>query len=114
MNLVSLITFLAGILYLYLGYFGLKLDYRARLNQIFFLLCLACAWWAFCISFMFPSPNRSTAWLMLRLSSPGWCLGPALILHFTIHLTKKKHTLRKSLLTLGIYIPGLYFTVKGA
>lgn len=113
MNLVSLITFLAGILYVYLGYFGLKLDFRARLNQIFFLLCLACAWWAFCIAFMFPAADRSTAWWLLRLSSPGWCLGPPLILHFTIYLTTREHSLRKRLLTLGIYIPGLVFTVIG-
>lgn len=113
MNLVSLLTILAGILYVYLGYFGLKLDFRARLNQIFFLLCIACAWWAFCIAFMFPAADRSTAWFLLRLSSPGWCLGPPLILHFTIHLTTKTHSLRKSLLTLGIYIPGLVFTVLG-
>ena len=113
MNLVSLITFLAGILYVYLGYFGLKFDYRARLNQIFFLLCIACAWWAFCIAFMFPAADRSTAWLLLRLSSPGWCLGPPLILHFTIQLTTQKHSLRKRLLTLGIYIPGLVFSVLG-
>ncbi len=113
MNLVSLITFLAGILYVYLGYFGLKFDVRARLNQIFFLLCTACAWWAFCIAFMFPAADRSTAWLLLRLSSPGWCLGPPLILHFTIYLTAKKHSLRNNLLTLGIYIPGLVFTAIG-
>lgn len=113
MNLVSLITFLAGMLYVFLGFFGLKLDYRARLNQIFFLLCLACAWWAFCIAFMFPAADYDTAWWLLRLSSPGWCLGPALILHFTIYLTTKKPSLGKRLLTLIIYIPSLIFTVIG-
>jgi len=113
MNLVSLITFLAGVLYVYLGYFGLKFDARARLNQIFFLLCLACAWWAFCIAFMFPAADRNTAWFLLRLSSPGWCLGPPLILHFTIYLTTQKRSLFRSLFTVGIYIPGLVFTVIG-
>lgn len=113
MNLVSLITFLAGILYVCLGYFGLRIDARARLNQIFFLLCLACAWWAFCIAFMFPAADRSTAWLLLRLSSPGWCLGPPLILHFTIHLTTREYSLGKRLFMLGIYIPGFIFTVIG-
>ncbi|MEN6460548.1 MAG: ATP-binding protein [Syntrophomonas sp.] len=113
MNLVSQITFLAGIVYVYLGYFGLKFDFRARLNQIFFLLCLACAWWAFCIAFMFSAANYSTAWLLLGLSSLGWSIGPPLILHFTIYLTTKKHTLHNSLLTSLIYIPGLAFTVLG-
>ncbi len=113
MNLVSLITFLAGVLYVFLGYFGLKFDARARLNQIFFLLCLACAWWAFCIAFMFPAADRDTAWSLLKLSSPGWCVGPPLILHFTLYLTSQKRSLSRTLLTLGIYMAGLVFTAIG-
>lgn len=113
MNLVSLLTFLAGVFYIGLGSFGLRFDYRARLNQIFFLLCLACAWWAFCIAFMFPAADRSTAWFLLRLSSPGWCMGPPLILHFTIYLTSNQPSIRKRLLTIGIYLLGLIFTIIG-
>ncbi|HEX3010899.1 MAG TPA: ATP-binding protein [Syntrophomonadaceae bacterium] len=113
MNLVSMITLLAGAVYIYLGYFGLKSDFRARIHQIFFLLCLACTWWAFCIALMFSAPERSSAWLLLRLSSPGWCMGPPLILHFTLYLTTARHTRRKRLLTLMAYLPGVFFAVLG-
>lgn len=113
MNYIALLTFLAGILYLGLGYYGLKLDWRARLHQIFFLLCLACSWWAFCIAFMFIAPDRETAWLLFRLSSPGWSLGPALTLHFTIILTTSKPDWKIKWLTLFLYIPGLIFTYLG-
>lgn len=113
MNYIALLTFLAGILYLGLGYYGLKLDWRARLHQIFFLLCLACSWWAFCIAFMFIAPDRETAWLLFRLSSPGWSLGPALTLHFTIILTTSKPEWKIKWLTLFLYIPGLIFTYLG-
>lgn len=113
MNIVSLVTFMAGIVYLYLGYFGIKSDFRARIHQIFVLLCVACAWWAFCIAFMFPAADRQTAWFLLRLSSVGWCMGPPLILHFTIYLTVKRHTFVDGLIPFLIYIPGIFFTIVG-
>lgn len=113
MNFVSLITLMAGFVYLGLGYYGLKLDWRARLHQIFFLLCLACSWWAFCIAFMYIAADKETAWLLFRLSSPGWALGPALTLHFTIILTTVKPDWRIKWLTLCVYIPGIIFTYLG-
>ena len=80
MNLVSLITFTAFIIYIFLAFFGLQMDFRSRLNRIFFGLCLACALWAFCIAFMFAATNHDMAWIWFRLSSPdgaGTCLGTA-------------------------------------
>ncbi len=113
MNYIASVTFLAGLLYLGLGYYGLKLDWRARLHQIFFLLCLACSWWAFCIAFMFVAPDKETAWLLFRLSSPGWSLGPALTLHFTIILTTVKPDWRIKWFSLFLYVPGFIYTYMG-
>jgi len=113
MNLVSLITFTAFIIYIYLALFGLHLDPRSRLNRIFFCLCLACALWAFCIAFMFSAADKNTAWFWFRLSTPGWCLGPALVLHFTLALTGRDQTGNPKLSIYLIYLPGLIFTVLG-
>lgn len=113
MNLVSLITFTAFIVYICLGLFGLQLDPRSRLNRIFFCLCLACALWAFCIAFMFPAGDKNMAWFWFRLSTPGWCLGPALVLHFTLALTGWDQSVRTKLPIYLIYLPGLIFTVLG-
>lgn len=113
MNLVSLITFTAFIIYIFLAFFGLQMDSRSRLNRIFFCLCLACALWAFCIAFMFPAADNKTAWLWFRLSSPGWCLGPPLVLHFTLALTGRDRPGDKKLPVYLIYLPGLMFTVLG-
>ena len=113
MNLVSLITFTAFIIYIFLAFFGLQMDSRSRLNRIFFCLCLACALWAFCIAFMFPATDNNTAWLWFRLSSPGWCLGPALVVHFALALTGRDQPGNKKLPIYLIYLPGLIFTVLG-
>lgn len=113
MNLVSLITFTAFIIYIFLAFFGLQMDSRSRLNRIFFCLCLACALWAFCIAFMFPATDNQTAWLWFRLSSPGWCLGPALVVHFALALTGRDRRGNKQLPVYLIYLPGLIFTFLG-
>lgn len=113
MNLVSLITFTAFIIYIFLAFFGLQMDFRSRLNRIFFGLCLACALWAFCIAFMFAATNHDMAWRWFRLSSPGWGLGPALVLHFALALTGRDQPGNKKLPVYLIYLPGLIFTVLG-
>ncbi len=113
MNLVSLITFLSAIIYILLGIYGLRLRPRTRLNWIFVCLCLACAIWAFCIAFMFPAANQHTAWIWFRLSAPGWCLGPALVLHFSLVLTEKREAHRPLLPIVLLYIPALFFMIMG-
>ena len=107
MNLVSLITYTAFIIYIFLAFFGLQMDFRSRLNRIFFCLCLACAMWAFCIAFMFTAADHDMAWRWFRLSSPGWGLGPTLVLHFALALTGRDQPGNKKLPVYLIYLPGL-------
>ncbi|WP_054693462.1 ATP-binding protein [Syntrophomonas palmitatica] len=113
MFLVSLITFLAFVVYVYLGVYVLRLKPRTNLSWIFFALCMSCAIWAFCIAFMFPAPNQETAWLWFRYSAPGWCLGPALLLHFNLVLTGKLKQPKNRFLLFLIYIPAVVFMFLG-
>lgn len=111
MGTVSLITLLSTIVYIYLAVYAARLKPPTRLNRIFIALCLGCALWAFCIALMFPASNYNAAWLWFRMSSPGWCFGPALILHFSLVLTESRDVPRRSPLWLLIYIPASIFTV---
>jgi len=111
MQLVSLITFLAAIVYIFLAVYGLRMKPRTRLNTIFVALCLACALWALCIAYMFTAPSQATAWWWFRMSSPGWCLGPALLLHFSLVLTENRQSPQLKKQRFWLYLPALLFTV---
>jgi len=110
MQLVSLITFLAAGIYIYLAIYGLRMKPRTRLNTIFVALCLACALWSCCIAFMFSASSQTTAWWWFRMSSPGWCLGPALLLNFSLVLTETRVSSQLNKQRFWIYIPALIFT----
>jgi PAS domain S-box-containing protein len=111
MNLVSLVTFLSAVIYIFLAIYGLRMKPRTRLISIFVVLCICCALWAFCIAFMFPAENWASAWLWFRMSAPGWCLGPAILLHFGLILTEDKESPRSNGIQFLMYIPALVFTV---
>jgi len=113
MGYVSLITLLSSVIYIYLAIYAARMKPTTRLNRIFVALCLACAWWAFCIAIMFPAPTFQTAWFWFRLSAPGWCIGPTLLLHFTLVLTEGRDHLRKSKIIPLLYLPSLIFTGIG-
>ncbi len=112
MNTVGFIHLGAFFIYIFLGIFAFSANRQSRLNKLFFALCSACAIWAFSIALFVGAPDKETAWFWFRLSSPGWVLGPALILHFVIALTRKDEGIGGYLPYL-IYIPGLIFTVQG-
>jgi len=113
MGSVSLITLLSSIVYIYLAIYAARLKPATRLNRIFIALCLACAWWAFCIAFMFPASSFKVAWLWFRMSAPGWCIGPTLLLHFTLVLTENRDNVKKPLIRSFLYLPSLIFTGIG-
>jgi|GEM_PF-1031247 len=113
MGSVSLITLISSMVYVYLAIYAVRLKPATRLNRIFIVLCLSCAWWALCIAFMFPSSSFKVAWLWFRLSAPGWSIGPTLLLHFTLVLIEDRDNPNRSILRPLLYIPSLTFTVMG-
>lgn len=113
MSIVTLITILAGIIYVYLAVYGLRMKPRNSLINIFVALCLACALWALAIALMFAAELKTSAWLWFRLSAPGWCLGPALLLHFALVLTEDRRKPEPEWLVYVLYSTALFFTFLG-
>jgi len=109
MNIYSLLSFFAFIVYLYLGIYALRLDKRGRLNRIFFLLALSFAIWAFSYTFLYPAKDKESCWFWFKIGSIGWCNFACFSLHFHLILAKKK--LRWWIYPL-IYTPGAVFTIK--
>lgn len=94
-----------------MGFYVLKLDKNSRLNQIFFILSMAMAFWAFCYVFYYTMDNKNIAWFIYQISSLGRCMHPALLLLFVLVLTKRENftksenILKRQLLLFLIFIP---------
>lgn len=112
MNLYGLMTFVAFVIYMYLGIYAFFINPHSRLHRVFLCFCLFMGLWAFCITFSITAPDKGTAELWHRLSSPGWCLVSGVVLHFALILTGKNHALKNWWIYLVIYLPGCIFTFK--
>lgn len=109
MHLLSLLAFLVTGFHLALGIFLLRSNPRAALNRIFFLICVSLAFWSFGYSFLQGAPTQEEAWLWFKVSSPGWTLAPALLLHFLILLARQGKLLERRGAYLALYAPAVYF-----
>lgn len=88
-----------------MGFYVIILDKKSRLNQLFFILSMAMAFWAFCYIFYYNMGDKNTAWFIYQISSLGRCLHPALMLLFIFVLTKRNKILKKQILIILMFIP---------
>ncbi|MGE5404314.1 MAG: ATP-binding protein [Candidatus Saccharibacteria bacterium] len=112
MNILSLLSILAAIVYLYLGYYAIQVDPKAKLNRVFLMLCCACFLWAFCGIFLFPAPSADAAMFWLRAGTPGWAMVPAIFMHFIIVLVGKETWINKPWRIILLYLPGFISIIK--
>lgn len=112
MSILSLLSFFAFVVYLYLGIYALRLDPRSKLNRTFFVLILSYVVWAFAYTFFYSAPDEATCWFWYRVSTVGWCLFPGIALHFFMILTGKEDLLRRWWIYPLLYLPGISFLFK--
>ena len=114
MNIYSVLSNTASIIYLYLGIYVLRMDIRSRVNRLFFLVCLCMGMWAFAATFAFSASTKESFLFWFHMGSlPNIPLYP-LTLHFCLALTGIIK-LRPILLAI-IYAPALplfYRTATG-
>lgn len=107
MSLFAVTSLLSFIAALFLGVATLSLDYRRRLNQIFFLLCCAIAGGAL-VEFGYrvsASAQQAAFWWSLDVT---WPLIPSFLLHFVLLFILRQRKVPR-LLLLAIYAPALWF-----
>jgi diguanylate cyclase (GGDEF)-like protein/PAS domain S-box-containing protein len=112
-HLLSLCSILASALFLWLGGYILKSNPRARVNQIFSLICLSFLFWSLSYTFFRGAGDKETAWFWFNLSSVGWTLSPALILHFLLLVSRSRNRLGQPAVLVAIYLPSFYFLFHG-
>src|SRR4030042_2102668 len=107
MNIFSLLSFLAAVVYICLGFYAWRKEPRLRLTQVFFLQCLSLAVWAFSYAFDVQAPNKEILWFWYKMSSLGWCTIGGITLHFFMLLCGKEKLLKKPWVYLFLHLPGL-------
>lgn len=112
MNILSLLSFFAAIVYLYLGYYAIQVDPKAKLNRVFLMLCCATFLWAFCGVFLFPAPSENAAMFWLRAGTPGWAMIAAIFLHFVLILVGKEDLIKKPWRIILLYLPGIVCIIQ--
>lgn len=112
-HLLSLCSVLVSALFLALGGYILRLNPRARVNQIFSLICLAFLFWSFSYTFFRGAADKETAWFWFKLSSVGWTISPALILHFLLLVSRSRNRLERPSVMATIYLPSFFFAYRG-
>ena len=104
---ISILFYLTFILYVCLGFFCLFLNNKERLNQVFFLLCLSYAVWAFAFAISNALNDVENVLIWRRIAAIGWGSAFSFMLHFMLVLTEKKALLRSLKVLIAIYLPAV-------
>ena len=87
--ILSLASFSAALLYLYMGLRVYRLHLNRHAKFAFLLISVLFAFWAFCYTFLFMAENAAKAALWYRISTAGWTIMLSAILHFCIVFTRR-------------------------
>lgn len=104
-TIISFIFYLAFILYIFQGVYCLGLNKNARLNQVFFFVCLSFSIWAFAFAISNSSTEVENVLFWRRMASLGWGVAFSVIVHFILILTGEQKILRSKGIYVFLYLP---------
>lgn len=88
MNVISLLANIAFVLYLYLGIYVLRMDRKAPVNRLFFLVCLSMALWTLSAVFAYSSGTKEEFLFWFTLGSLPNIVFYPMTAHFALALTR--------------------------
>ena len=111
MNVYSLFSFVASLIYLYLGIYVFSLDKKSRQNQIFLALYFCFFLWALSYSFMCSSPDNQTAWTWYKVTAISLYFIVSLAMHFILAVTEKTNSSKHWWVYIALYFPSILLSV---
>ena len=104
-DLISLLFFLAVVMYFMLGFYVIRLNPASIIHRLFLCLCLIMCVWSFSFSMATSAASyeHSVAWR--RVAALGWGTLYSFLLHYTLCLTGRQNIFRKRWVYLLIYLP---------
>ncbi len=104
-TIISIIFYIAFILYIFQGVYCLALNKEALLNRVFFWVCLSFAIWAFAFAISNSLTEMENVLIWRRVASLGWGVAFSVIVHFILILTGEQKLLNSKGVYLVLYIP---------
>jgi two-component sensor histidine kinase len=112
MNILSIISTLLFLVYLQAGLYVLSKSFKTRLNQIFFFLSICFAIWSFGYIMVYSADTSIDAVFWDDISSIGFCLFPALMVLFILHLCESNHNKKiTTAVFVAMFVWGLFFLI---
>lgn len=112
MNIYSLISFFSFTLSIYLGIYVLRLNPKATLNRLFFIITLLVGSWDFGYVFIYPETDKETLFFWYKVTAIGWTTFASFLVHFMFYLTKKQKYTKSPFVIALVYFPALIFLIK--
>lgn len=112
MNVLSCLGVLAGGVFLAQAAYAFWSDRTSPINRLLALLGILFSVWAFAYAFSISATDQATAWLWYLVSSPGWCLGPALLCHLLARQSRQSWLTDRTWPLVFLYAPGLLFEYR--
>ncbi|HRY34786.1 MAG TPA: EAL domain-containing protein [Smithellaceae bacterium] len=104
-SLISLLFFLAVVMYYMLGIYVIRLNPSSTIHRLFFCLCLTLCVWAFSFSMANSAISYDMSLNWRRVAALGWGTLYSILLHYTLCLTGRQDVLRKKWIYAFIYLP---------
>lgn len=104
-TIISIIFYIAFILYIFQGVYCLALNKAALLNRVFFFVCLSFAIWAFAFAISNSLTEMENVLNWRRVASLGWGVAFSVIVHFILILTGEQKLLKTKGIYGVLYIP---------
>ena len=103
--LISVLFFLAVVIYFMLGFYVIRLNPTSTIHRIFLCLCLIMCVWAFSFSMANSAASYEVSVAWRRVAALGWGTLYSFFLHYTLCLTGKQNLFRKKWIYALIYLP---------
>ena len=104
-GLISLLFFLAVVIYYLLGFYVIRLNPGSIIHRLFFCICLTLCIWAFSFSIANSAISYEMSLTWRRVAAIGWGTLYSILLHYTLCLTGKQNIFRKKWIYALIYLP---------
>jgi diguanylate cyclase (GGDEF)-like protein/PAS domain S-box-containing protein len=108
LHLLSILSVLSIIIYQILGFYIYKLDPKAKINRLFFVLCHLLTVWSLAHTFLYFSEDLAIFWIWTKLAAVGWCFFHPVAFHLMLIFTRNENYLHRMALP-AMYLSAAFF-----